>query len=781
MAIPDYKLSAILNGHSMDVRCVTITKENCILSASRDRTAKLWHPEGIKDFVNVVTYKGHKNFVSCVCWIPPCEAFHDGLVVTGSNDNTIIGYNLQDGMIQITLESHENVVCSVVSGQDSGVLLSSSWDSTAKVWNLNNPNAIPITLKGHQAAVWAVVELHNNTYATASADKTIKLWNKEGVPISTLTGHTDCVRGLAVANPETFLSCSNDASIRLWTNKGQCLNTYYGHSNYIYSISINSALSSGFATCGEDGSVRVWSAGDCIGEIRLPVHSVWSVTCLDNGDIVTGSSDGLVRVFTADPARYADEATLKAFEEDVVKMQAASQQEIGGYKLSEIPGPEVLLEPGKSDGQTKLVRRGTNVKCYSWSVAENTWNEIGDVMGANPASEGKTMYQGKEYDFVFSVDIKDGAPPLKLPYNKTEDPWVAAQAFIHKHDLPQVYLEQVANFIITNAKLDTLPTQSSNGFADPFTGESRYVPGSGGAARGIGGRTVGMGAADPFTGGGAYTTPVASATALSSNEKPLIPHDSYIRFDQANLKAIYEKLKEFNSKVGDGSNAMTDQQLENVVKLGELNSSYSAETITFLKKMLEWPKEILFPVLDITRLAVRNKEINGQIFDTTYGPSFVKYLLTLLAPDNLAPNQMLSMRVLVNAFSDLPGEMLVLAARESVLHCLICLNQLNNNAQIAAASLLLNLSVALAQQPDSVDIAECLAQLLSKFTDNEAYFRGLVALGTLLAESPNKLQIQTKIVSNTSLHNRLKKDSSATNDSNFKKISTCSQQILRLL
>lgn len=34
---------------------------------------------------------------------------------------------------------------------------------------------------------------------------------------------------------------------------------------------------------------------------------------------------------------------------------------------------------------------------------------------------------------MFSVDIKDGAPPLKLPFNKTEDPWVVAQAFIHKY------------------------------------------------------------------------------------------------------------------------------------------------------------------------------------------------------------------------------------------------------------------------------------------------------------------------------------------------------------
>ncbi len=31
---------------------------------------------------------------------------------------------------------------------------------------------------------------------------------------------------------------------------------------------------------------------------------------------------------------------------------------------------------------------------------------------------GRTqLYDGREYDYVFDVDIKDGVPPLKLPYN----------------------------------------------------------------------------------------------------------------------------------------------------------------------------------------------------------------------------------------------------------------------------------------------------------------------------------------------------------------------------
>ena len=56
----------------------------------------------------------------------------------------------------------------------------------------------------------------------------------------------------------------------------------------------------------------------------------------------------------------------------------------------------------------------------------------------------------KEYDFIFNVDLEDGQPAIKLPYNLSQDPWRAAQNFIHTRKLPIVYLEQVANFIIQN-------------------------------------------------------------------------------------------------------------------------------------------------------------------------------------------------------------------------------------------------------------------------------------------------------------------------------------------
>lgn len=71
------------------------------------------------------------------------------------------------------------------------------------------------------------------------------------------------------------------------------------------------------------------------------------------------------------------------------------------------------------------------------------------------------------------MDIEEGKPPLKLPYNITEDPWFAAQNFLQKNNLSQLFLDQVANFIVDNTKGATLSQTSAAGSSDPFTG--RYL------------------------------------------------------------------------------------------------------------------------------------------------------------------------------------------------------------------------------------------------------------------------------------------------------------------
>ena len=64
-----------------------------------------------------------------------------------------------------------------------------------------------------------------------------------------------------------------------------------------------------------------------------------------------------------------------------------------------------------------MVNNNGTVEAYQWSTQTQSWQKIGDVVGG-VGSGSKQLYEGKEYDYVFDIDI--GAGPsamLKLPYN----------------------------------------------------------------------------------------------------------------------------------------------------------------------------------------------------------------------------------------------------------------------------------------------------------------------------------------------------------------------------
>ena len=85
--------------------------------------------------------------------------------------------------------------------------------------------------------MWSVLELADGVIATASADKTIKLW-QAGSCIKTLTGHTDAVRALQSVPGIGFMSAANDGTCRLWSAAGEELAVYPCHEQYIYGLAV---------------------------------------------------------------------------------------------------------------------------------------------------------------------------------------------------------------------------------------------------------------------------------------------------------------------------------------------------------------------------------------------------------------------------------------------------------------------------------------------------------------------------------------------------------------
>jgi len=374
-----FRLRCELAGHEQDVRGVAGCEDGRVVSCSRDTTVRTWTPTGTNAFESAVLM-GHEHFVSCVAVMPPSPSLPSGAILSGGNDRTISGQCVVapvvnvwvDGNLAASLKGHTLTVCGL-SSDKAGRVYSASWDKTAMVWDIATMSSVA-KLEGHEQAVWSVLPLEDGGVVTASADKTCKLW-RDGRVSHTYVGHTDCVRSLALFPGVGFVSCGNDGTVRLWAVSGECLLSKQVSDNFLYCVCVLPTME--VAASGEDKTCRVVRDGEVVATLQHP-GSVWSVACTPDGDVVTGCSDGVARVFTRDAGRVADADAVQAYEAQLAS-QTTSSQQIGGVDLKTLPGEEALLEPGKKDGATLIIRRGAKAFVYSWSAGEHKWDALGEV------------------------------------------------------------------------------------------------------------------------------------------------------------------------------------------------------------------------------------------------------------------------------------------------------------------------------------------------------------------------------------------------------------------
>ncbi|TPX41099.1 hypothetical protein SeMB42_g04279 [Synchytrium endobioticum] len=720
-----YHVGDLVAGHSQDVRALA-SSMNVIYSASRDSSVITWTRPTTSsnqwDSVNHI--KTHQKFVNAIAIIPPSKTHPQGLVVSGGQDKVI---HVSDPLIPASeptymLAGHSENVCALTVAAN-GDIISGSWDKTTRVWR--NWNLL-YTLEGHEASVWAVLSVADDQVLTGSADKKIKLW-KSGRSAHTYSGHTDAVRGLAwLSQADSFVSAANDASLRIWSIRGQCLKELHGHTAFVYSVSV---LPSGeIVSSGEDRTVRVWKDGELTQTIPHPCTSVWTVTALPDGDIASGGSDSLIRVFTRHGEAVADANTITEFNEAVAH-QAIPSNQVGDVDKNKLPGLEALSRPGKKDGDVVMVRNGNVVEAHQWEQSASKWSKVGEVVDAI-GSERKQIFAGREYDYVFDVDIGDGRPPLKLPYNASENPYWAAQEFIEKNDLSQGFLDQVANFIVQNAKGVSLGSGDPGARSDPFTGGGRYVPG---------------GSSQPPT--PSYSAPAPKSAPASSS---LIPQREYLSFKAANVPAILTRIQQFNNELSSTPDAHLDASSASVlVEICKALESAASSPISLTgaqirlvcKLAFGWPSAKKFPAIDLLRLCLAYSP-QPVLND---GAAFLAQVLAItplgshLAKED-ETNLMLILRVISNMYLHPAGRKVMGDMRLDVFSKIreSWRGSANRNLRLAFATVLLNASIHVTQFPDeswAIDTVALILEFLIAENDSESTMRGLAALGTLCYNS----------------------------------------------
>jgi len=832
-----YGLRASISGHSADVRCMipcNYPMNGGFVTGGRDNDAKLWFPSGTGPGYEMLThFRGSTHWVASLAYMEPDADNINGLLFVGSFDSKIRVYDPLKTEAQQTYSGHGQTVCALAVNKATQTLVSGSWDKTVKVWrgawgSLDKKNTKTIS-QIHQGSVLALQILEDDSILTACADKLIRLFNKDGELQKTFEGHTDVVQTVTLLlNGEEFLSGGNDMIIRKWNlESGECTGTFSGHEAFIYSISVL-PRNKGFISSGEDRSLRVWvwDEDEPSETIMLPATSAWCTAALPMGDIAVGLSDASARVFTYRDRFLASPEEIAAFETLVAETKLPAQLQQGGVDPSKLAKSVDGLPPGTKEGETKMVNGPGGITAYQWSKGK--WEQIGQVVGAS----GKETFDGKEYDFIFNVDLEDGKPAIKLPYNLTEDPWRAAQNFIHNNKLPIVYLEQVANFIINNTAKEreerAVKVVENPNAGDPLTSSGAYKPDYSSAAPK---KTKKGGAADPFTGSGAYkpepeelstrggtganmaryipgeaTLPAGEKIEavkgdMTTNpdryipEEPKIefvdidffPEKKYQLFDEVKpslekiLNALKEKCAGFNIFID-------EEELRTLGMMTDESCVVTADSIFVLLQCLMkigQKNECVFPLIDLIRLMIKNYSVNTLLCGGDRGMDFIRPILRYLMVEKPAAVPLLSLRVIANMFAHPEGSKLAIKHHGEIITRVRDTMPIQPKPpqKIAFATILLNFTIACREHSASVDIKLVMLDVISSKigpheTDHKVLIRLLIALGTIVYQDITICQAANSMGTMEDLL-RLQKNYKGSSETIAKNIAGCARKVIK--
>ena len=311
----DGSLPLILQGHTGDAYKVSFSPSGqTIATASYDRTVKLWHRDGRA----LTTLKGHHDRVWDISFSPDGQT-----IATASWDKTIKLWQ-RDGILLGTLTGHSGWVMSVSFSPDGQTIASTGSDRSVILWSVGSKKIKQKWNTNHQGNVVDVrfspvnVSLPSGTnqtmsgamlegaIATASDDKTVKLWSHDGKAIGELKGHRDEVNGINFSpDGKTIATASDDKTVKLWALDGTLLRTLTGHTERVMSVSF-SPDGNVMATAGFDKTIKLWrtSNGSPLQTFSGHTDWVWHVSFSPDGKLLASASrDQTIRLWQLDSTK----------------------------------------------------------------------------------------------------------------------------------------------------------------------------------------------------------------------------------------------------------------------------------------------------------------------------------------------------------------------------------------------------------------------------------------------------------------------------------------------
>lgn len=213
--------------------------------------------------------EGHRGWVTAIA---ASDASGSEVLISASRDKTLILWEItrtegKYGFAKKCLTGHNHYVQDVVLSSDGQFALSASWDTTMRLWDLNQGKTHRRFL-GHSKDVLSVAfSGDNRQIVSGSRDKTIGLWNTIGECKFVIKdeGHSDwvsCVKFSPSASVPLIVSAGWDKVVKVWNlTKCTLLHTLTGHTGPINTVTV-SPDGSLCASAGADGTAMLWDLNE---------------------------------------------------------------------------------------------------------------------------------------------------------------------------------------------------------------------------------------------------------------------------------------------------------------------------------------------------------------------------------------------------------------------------------------------------------------------------------------------------------------------------------------
>jgi len=186
------------------------------------------------------------------------------LLVTGSWDRSAKIWDIASGKAVRRLDGvHQGFVNSVEFSPDGETILSASDDGTARLWEVTTGEPLDVVFSGHEARVrQARFSADGRRVLTVANDKTARLWNAQtGGTEKTLSGHQWAVLcGEFSRDGRRVITGSEDNKAIIWdAQSGEVLLELAGHTGSITSVAF-SPSGSRVVTGSQDSTAKLWDA-----------------------------------------------------------------------------------------------------------------------------------------------------------------------------------------------------------------------------------------------------------------------------------------------------------------------------------------------------------------------------------------------------------------------------------------------------------------------------------------------------------------------------------------